>query len=249
MQFIPFLPNVLSISASILFSALSSRLFLCLRSIDRAIGPVAPTWWTIIWWWARVHHFTMLSSPHHCVWAALRSGWLDLCVRLVEKGRKCVCYSVSVCRIDLWSHRKCFYINPLGWSMPSSIYYWHKRVCAWMCVRVRSRVRHYLPVCACVTEQVCVSQRFMSCNILRTAQKDKILQNCIRDTVITNSESYNKHLETRQIGNFIFYNTENLSFCFYCGVEPPCSFTESLTFSSHLQAEHFYFLTGNKRGL
>lgn len=71
----------------------------------------------------------------------------------------------------------------------------------------------------------------MSCNILRTAWKDKILHNCIRDTVITNLESYNKHLETRQIGHFISHNTKNLSFSFCCG----CCFKESLTFSSYLQ--------------
>lgn len=131
-----------------------------------------------------------------------------------RKGEKVwvyVCVVLSVCRIGLYPHRKCFYINLLVWLMPSPIYYWHKCVLECVCVCVSSRAlpsqRHCLPyVWVYVRLDKCVSSRFMSCSILRTAEKDKILQNCIRDTVITNLESYNKLLKTGQIGHFI-YNT------------------------------------------
>lgn len=67
-----------------------------------------------------------------------------------------------------------------------------------MSARGQQSQSHSLLMClcvgVCVTEQVCVyHQRFMSCNILRAAERDKSLQNGISDTVITNLENYTKH--------------------------------------------------------
>lgn len=93
---------VLSISVSISFSPPPPPsclpFFLC--SIDWTISPLAAIWQTIIWWWSRVHHFTMLSSPlglccgifvyvgvvvWMCVWLSQSKGetvWICACVIL-----------------------------------------------------------------------------------------------------------------------------------------------------------------------
>ena len=100
----------------------------------------------------------------------------------------------------------CLPLSSIDTSVCSNVF-----VCVCVCVCVSSRAlpprHHCLPyVWVYVWLDECVSSRFMSCNILRTAEKDKILQSCLRDTVITNLESHNKLLKTGQIGHFI-YNT------------------------------------------
>lgn len=86
------------------FPLLFSLLSLSLCSIDRTISPLAAVRVTIIWWWTRINHFTVLSSPLRlCMVCCCVCGhghldvWICVCEACREREKTCGCVCVLFC--------------------------------------------------------------------------------------------------------------------------------------------------------